>query len=88
MDTTDEVIALLLDDDALPKVMDLASTTCLVRSADGHMRLERADSKEELTRTAETTGIFKRGVPIVDPDSGDIIGYEMEEISELRAAAR
>jgi hypothetical protein len=92
MDTADEVIALLLDDadGSWPPAepIDLASTTCLVRGADGHVRLEKPDSQEELDRTAETTGVFKRGKPILDPGSGDVIGYEMEEIRSVSIAAR
>lgn len=90
MHTSDEVIALLLDDadGVRGDAIDLATTTCLVRGSDGHIRLQRPESQEALERTAETTGVFKRGAPIVDPASGDVIGYEMEEITELRAAAR
>lgn len=83
MEPTDEVIAVLLDDEdeSIPTVtIDLASTTCLVRGADGSVRLLRPDSREELERTAERTGIFKRGTPILDPATGEIIGYEMEEV--------
>ena len=89
MEPTDEVIALLLDDedDDFPGVaIDPASTTCLVRNADGKVRLLRADSREELERTAEHTGIFKRGTPIVEPSTGEIIGYEMEEVPGRAAA--
>ena len=91
MSGSDEVIALLLDDaeGGWPaEAMSLESTTCLVRGSDGHVRLHKPDSQEELDRTAETTGVFKRGMPIVDPSSGDVIGYEMEEIVRLSVVAR
>ena len=90
MDTADEVIALLLDDlDGLPtEPIDLESTLYLVRSSDGHIRLEKPASLETLERTAESTGVFKRGAPIVDPSSGDVIGYEMEEVPHRSAATR
>ena len=90
MDTADEVIALLLDDpDGSPiEPIDLDSTLYLVRGSDGHMRLERPASLEMLERTAASTGVFRRGVPIVDPSSGDVIGYEMEEIPHRSAATR
>jgi hypothetical protein len=90
MEPTDEVIALLLDDedDDFPGVaINPSSTTCLVRGADGNVRLLRPVSREELERTAEHTGLFRRGTPIVDPSTGEIIGYEMEEIP-ARAAAQ
>lgn len=86
MNPSDEVIALLLDDAHGPcssAAITLESTTCLVRGSDGQVRLQRPDSQEELDRTAGTTGVFKRGTPIVDPSSGDVIGYEMEEIARL-----
>ena len=91
MNAADEVIALLLDegDESRPSdVIKLESTTCLVRGSDGHVRLEKPDSQEALDRTAERTGVFKRGEPIVDPSSGCVIGYEMEEIARLTLVAR
>jgi hypothetical protein len=89
MEPTDEVIALFLDEEeeSRPLVaIDPASATCLVRGADGNVRLLRPDSREELERTAERTGIFKRGTPIIDPASGEIIGYEMEKVTSGAAA--
>jgi hypothetical protein len=59
----------------------------LTRCADGHMRLETVDSAEEFDRIARTTGCFRRGTPIRDPATREIIGYELEEVPLLRAAA-
>lgn len=89
MEAADEVIAVLFDNeqDSAIEHIDPESTTCLIRSASGVMRLQKADSMAELERTAETSGIFKRGVPILDPNTGDVIGYELERIDHLLKAA-
>jgi len=59
----------------------------LTRTADGHMTLVTVDSAEEFDRIARTTGCFRRGTPIRDPVTREIIGYELEEVPLLRAAA-
>jgi hypothetical protein len=90
MDAETEVIALLLDDESDEwslATLDPASTTCLVRGRDGMIGLQRAESREELERTAEHTGVFKRGVPILDPQTGEVMGYELEEVAESSVAA-
>jgi hypothetical protein len=59
----------------------------LVRRADGRVLLEPVASEEEFERTARTTGCFRRGKPIHDPLTNEVIGYEMEQVPLLRAAA-
>jgi hypothetical protein len=51
------------------------------------MSLEAIESDEEFERTARTTGCFRRGKAIRDPETREVIGYEMEEVSFLHAAA-
>jgi len=90
MDQNNEVIALLLGgpDESWPDdEIDWDETTCLVRKPDGNVCLEKLDSREELERTAEQTGIFKRGKPIVDPESGEVMGYELEEVLDLKVSS-
>ena len=58
----------------------------LIRRADGRVRLEPVASEEEFERTARTTGCFRRGKPIHDPRTHEVIGYEMEQVPLLRAA--
>ena len=53
----------------------------LVRRADGRVSLEAIESEEEFDRVVRTTGCFRRGEPILDPTSGQVIGYEMEEVA-------
>jgi hypothetical protein len=52
----------------------------LVRKSDGRVSLEAIESEEEFERTARTSGCFRRGKPIRDPVSHQVIGYEMEEV--------
>ena len=59
---------------------------CLVRRADGRMELEPVESEEAFERTARVTGCFRRGKPIHDPATHEVIGYEMEQVPLLRAA--
>ena len=59
----------------------------LIRRADGSVRLEPVESEEEFERAARTTGCFRRGKPIHDPETREVIGYEMEQVPLLRAAA-
>lgn len=59
----------------------------LVRLPDGRVSLEPVVSEEEFERAARTTGCFRRGKPIHDPHTHEVIGYEMEQVPLLRAAA-
>jgi hypothetical protein len=59
---------------------------CLVRRPDGRVALEPVESEEEFERTTRTTGCFRRGKPIHDPYTHEVIGYEMEQVPLLRAA--
>jgi hypothetical protein len=59
----------------------------LIRRADGSVRLEPVESEEEFERAARTTGCFRRGKPIRDPHTSEVIGYEMEQVPLLRSAA-
>lgn len=83
MTTNSEVIALLLADSGeRPSKGSLAAGALrLVRDAVGRVSLEAVGSQEEFERTARHTGCFRRGKPILDPDTRDVIGYEMEEVS-------
>jgi len=59
----------------------------LVRDADGRVTLEAVATAEEFDATARTTGCFRRGKPIHDPETREIIGYEMEEVPMLSAVS-
>ncbi len=90
MDDDTETIALLLGDsgDEHWQPRDyITGAQRLVRDADGNVVLEEIQSEEEFDQTARTTGCFRRGQPIRDPNTGDVIGYEMEEVPFLNAEA-
>jgi hypothetical protein len=58
----------------------------LVRRPDGRVVLEPVESEEEFERAARTSGCFRRGKPIRDPHTHEVIGYEMEQVPLLRTA--
>ena len=77
-----EVIALLLfESEESDRAGAESRAECLVRRPDGRMSLEAVSSRAELDRTARNTGCFRRGQPIRDPSTHEVIGYEMEEVS-------
>ena len=85
-----ETIALLLEDSADQRWRPSDFGTgaqLLVRDAAGHVKLEAIQSEEEFDRMARTTGCFRRGKPILDPMTRDVIGYEMEEVPFLSGGA-
>jgi hypothetical protein len=90
MDDTVEIIALVLGDaaDRRWSAGHLGKgAQRLVRAADGRVSLQPVESEEEFERAARTTGCFRRGKPIHDPRTHEVIGYEMEQVPLLRASA-
>lgn len=86
MNTNGEVIALLLGETGDSRWRSANSSLGaqrLVRDANGRVSLEAIASQEEFDRTARSTGCFRRGKPIRDPASSEVIGYEMEEVPLL-----
>jgi len=89
MGGTAEIIALVLGDgsDRRWHAGQLGrGAQCLIRRPDGRVELEPVASEEEFERTARTTGGFRRGKPIHDPFTHEVIGYEMEQVPLLRSA--
>jgi hypothetical protein len=76
-----EIIALLFPD--TPKVADGSEpmVTALLRDAQGLMELRRVKPDRGLLRHARIAGRFNCGIPIVDPETREIIGYEIEPMS-------
>lgn len=91
MNAYTEVIALLLGE---PDVRADGTRTYragaqrLVRDPDGRVTLEQVESQEDFDRTARITGCFIRGKAIRDPQTLEIIGYEMEEVEAGQALSR
>lgn len=90
MEGNNEVIALLLgetDDRRRGAGRYCDGAQRLVRDRDGRVTLEEIESQEDFDRTARITGCFIRGKAIRDPQTREIIGYEMEEVSSAQALA-
>jgi len=82
MEANSEVIALVLGERAGRAPRDtFKGAQRLVRGADGTVSLEAVQSQEEFDRTARITGCFRRGKAIRDPQTLEVIGYEMEEVA-------
>jgi len=56
----------------------------IVRDAEGTMKLEKISSEAEFAEASSTSGCFRRGTPIIDPETREVIGYEMEEVPSLK----
>lgn len=87
MDDSVEIIAVVLGEESERRwrTGQLGrGAQCLVRRADGRVALEPVESEEQFERTARTTGCFRRGKPIHDPFTHEVIGYEMEQVPLLR----
>ena len=92
MDADSEIIALLLPERTprrgAASIRDRAQgAQRLIRDANGRIVLEDVESEEDFDRTARITGCFRRGKPIRDPGTREVIGYEMEEVAAATAAA-
>ncbi len=84
-----EVIAVLLPEfDAAATSREPRAATMIVRRADGQFVLETIDARVALAQRAANTGCFRKGKPIVDPNSKEVMGHEMEEVPFAVALAR
>jgi hypothetical protein len=52
----------------------------IVRGPDGQVSLRRMDAADASVRRAARSGCYRRGTPILDPVSRQVMGYEMEEV--------
>jgi len=55
-------------------------TTALLRDAEGKITIEPVTKDSAFVEQMLTTGCFRRGKAIVDPQSRQVMGYEMEMI--------
>jgi hypothetical protein len=83
-----EVVALLLPEGepehaAHPEY----HATLLIRRPNGEFALEQVDARLALAKRAANTGCFRKGRPIIDPTTRQVMGYEMEEFSLALAMA-
>lgn len=83
-----EIVALLLPEGETEHLAHPEHrATLLVRRADGQFALEQVDARVALARRLASTGCFRKGKPIVDPMTRQVMGYEMEEIALAMSAA-
>lgn len=54
----------------------------LLREADGSMRLQDVSPDSVMAQRAMSTGCFRRSKPIFDPVTREIMGYEMERVTQ------
>ncbi len=92
MNPDSEIIALLLPEGitsrgAAARPDRARGAQRLVRDPNGRIVLEDVESQEDFERTARTTGCFRRGKPIRDPGTLEVIGYEMEEVPRVGAVS-
>ena len=55
--------------------------TALVRDEHGRVTLETITASSSFLDQVLTTGCFRRGKPIVDPVTRQVMGYEMEMVA-------
>jgi hypothetical protein len=84
---TAEVIAFLLPETTAEVFTGPDSfaqgATALLRDAQGKITIEPVTKDSAFVEQMLTTGCFRRGKAIVDPSTRQIMGYEMEMITNL-----
>jgi hypothetical protein len=73
-----EVIAVLVagyDDEGVERA------TVILRDAHGNVSMKQMDADDTAIRRAATSACFRRGKPILDPDSREVVGYELEKVA-------
>lgn len=63
------------------------SAQMLLRETDGRMRLQDVATDSVMGQHAMSTGCFRRTKPILDPDTREVMGYEMELVAQPHGAA-
>ena len=72
-----EVIAVLVagyDDEGTERA------TVILRDCHGNVSMKQMAAAERLVAGAADTDRFRRGKPIVDPVSREVVGYELERV--------
>lgn len=77
-----EIIALLFPEKAPAAGGAVQFVTALMRDAEGLMELRRVAPEASLLRKARVAGRMNKGKPIVDPVTREVIGCEIEPLSD------
>ena len=75
-----EVLAVILPD-AYTGDERTRSATVLLRDPDGHLEVRSMPARDVLADRRMARGCMRRGTPILDPTSREVVGYEMEAVS-------
>ena len=75
-----EVLAVILPD-AYTGDERTRSATVLLRDPDGHLEVRSMPARDVLADRRMARGCVRRGTPILDPTSREVVGYEMEAVS-------
>ncbi len=73
-----EIIALLFPESPTAAAEGVPTVTALMRDQQGAMEVRRLRPDKALLRAARLAGRMNSGKPIVDPNTREIIGYEIE----------
>jgi len=76
-----EVLALLFPEPAAHGKPATEQVMALVQDAQGEIALHTVVPDKNLLRRARVTGRHKSGTPIIDPNTREIIGYELAPIA-------
>ena len=76
-----EVIALLFPAPSSPADGSTPLVTALLRDSEGLMELRHLRPDTALLRKARVAGRLNCGTPIIDPQSREVIGYEIDPIA-------
>lgn len=74
-----EVLAVILPD-TFTGDQRTRSATVLLRDADGHLEVRSVPARDVLADRRMARGCVRRGTPILDPISREVVGYEMEAV--------
>jgi hypothetical protein len=76
-----EVLALLFPEPAALGKPATEHVMAVVQDAHGEIALHTVVPDKQLLRRARVTGRYKSGTPIIDPNTREIIGYELAPIA-------
>jgi hypothetical protein len=75
-----EIIALLFPEPAQASQGPATHVTALVRDAEGAIEVRHLKPDGNMMKRALLTGRFNSGKPILDPQTREVIGYEIEPL--------
>lgn len=81
----DEIIALLFPESAQAAEGAAPTVTALLRNHQGLMELRNLKPDRKLLSKALFAGRFNCGTPILDPETREVIGYEIEPLATSAA---